>query len=162
MMMTSTLQISQLGEYMSRHVADVFSTLLYLPASLSEKPAAPHSPVRVSSWVGFAGDKVTGAVFVHYSEPFTRCATAAMLGLGPDEDVTQAQINTVIGEVANMLTGGLKAWLGDTGRRCAMSTPTIIRGKAFSVEPLLDVERETLVFECAGDQVVVEIHAKLN
>ncbi len=160
--MTSTLQISQLGEYMSRHVADVFSTLLYLPAGLSDKKLMPHLPVRVSCCVGFAGENTAGVVYVHYSESFTRCATAAMLGLGPDDPISQQQINQVIGEVVNMLTGGLKSWLCASGRPCAMSTPTLIRGKGFVLESLPDVEQTTLVFDCAGDQVVVEIHAKLS
>lgn len=160
-MLKSTLQISQLGEYMSRHVADVFSTLLYLPATLAAKRTVPVSPARVSSCVGFAGENIAGVVCVHYSDSFTRCATAAMLGLGPDDPMTQTQINQVIGEVANMLAGGLKAWLGDHGRPCAMTPPTLIRGRAFAFEPLPDVEQTTLVFECAGDQVLVEIRARL-
>lgn len=160
-MLKPTLQISQLAEYMSRHVVDVFGTLLYLPASLSAKQAAPPLPQRMSSCVGFAGENIAGVVYVHYSEAFTRCATAAMLGLGSDELISQTQINQVIGEVANMLTGGLKAWLGDNDQPCAMSTPTLIRGKAFTLETLPEVEQTTLVFECAGDQVVVEIRATL-
>ncbi len=161
-MMPSTLQISQLSEYMSRHVADVFSTLLYLPTGLSEQKVVPQLPARVSCCVGFAGENTAGVVYVHYSESFTRCATAAMLGLGPDDSISQTQINHVIGEVVNMLTGGLKAWLCASGRPCAMSIPTIIRGKSFLLESLPDVEQVTLIFECAGDQVVVEIHAKLG
>lgn len=158
---TSSLRISQLGEYMSRHVADVFGTMLYLPVNLSAKKVAPDQTLRVSGWVGFAGETVNGAVYVHFPETFARCATAAMLGLGPDDEITPAQINNVIGELVNMLTGGLKSWLCDAGRACAMSTPTILRGKALSFESFPDVEQERLVFECAGDLVVVEVHARL-
>ncbi len=146
---------------MSRHVADVFSTLLYLPATLSPKRELPRFSQRMSSCVGFAGESLAGMVCVHYSESFTRCATAAMLGLGPDETLSQTQINQVIGEVANMLTGGLKAWLGDQDRPCAMTPPTLIRGPAFLFETLPEVEQATLVFDCAGDQVLVEIHLRL-
>jgi len=85
-----------------------------------------------------------------------------MLGMTIEELDDDNTINDVIGEVSNMLTGGLKSWICDTGSDCAMSTPAIIRGAGFSIEALPDVARESLVFECGDDRIVVEIHMKLN
>lgn len=160
--MKPTLHISQLGEYMSQHVAEVFETMLSLPVRPSDRKKAPHFPLQVSGVVGVAGENVIGVVCLHLSEASARLATTTMLGLGPDDVLSQTQINQVIGEVANLLAGGLKAWLKDSGRHCALSLPTIICGSEFSIDPLPEVERKTLVFECDGDWVVVEIHANLD
>jgi hypothetical protein len=45
---------------------------------------------------------------------------------------------------------------------CAVSTPAIIRGTSFDVEPMPDVEREFLVFDCGEERLMVEIHIKLS
>jgi len=157
--MTPTVRIAQFGEYMSRHCVDVFDAMLCLPVGLSEKPA-PRFSARVCGLVCFAGESVTGAVGIHFSETFARRATAAMLGLTPDDITSQAGVNDAVGEIAKMLTGGLKAWLHDGGISCVMSAPVIIRGSAFNLEPMPEMERETLVFECGHESVVLEINVK--
>jgi chemotaxis protein CheX len=68
----------------------------------------------------------------------------------------------VVGEATNMITGGLKSWLCDAGAECAMSTPAIIRGTSFAIEPMPDVERANLVFAYNEHFIVAEIHIKLN
>ena len=146
---------------MQRHLGDVFDTMLALKADLRPGEAVPDLKDRVSGSVGFAGDNVHGAVYLHLSTQFGNRVAAAMLGLAPEETTGESEVNDVVGEVANMLAGGLKSWLCDAGAPCAVSTPAIIRG-VFAIEPLPEVEREFLVFDCGEARVVVEIHIKLN
>jgi hypothetical protein len=42
------------------------------------------------------------------------------------------------------------------------STPTIIRGTGFSIEPMADVHCERLIFDCGDDRFSIEIHIKFN
>ena len=161
--MIQTIRIAQLGDYMARHFVDVFGTMLSLEAAVSSHTVPlPHDQQKVSGSVGFAGENVTGAIYVHFSDTLARRATASMLGLPEAEITGDAEVNDVVGEVANMLTGGLKSWLCDAGAPCAMSTPAIIRGASFCIEPMPDVEREVLIFECSGERVEVELHIKIN
>jgi CheY-specific phosphatase CheX len=159
--MTPTVQIPNICEYMRRHLVDVFETMLSMQSVHVPNETLPHFDDRVTGCVGFAGEKVTGAVYLHLSAPFAARAAGAMLGLEP-ADLGDAEVNDVVGEATNMLTGGLKSWLCDTGAECAMSTPAIIRGSAFAIEPTPHVEREWLVFKCGTDFVIVEIHVKLG
>jgi chemotaxis protein CheX len=71
-------------------------------------------------------------------------------------------VNDVVGELTNMLTGGLKSWLCDAGADCAVSTPGIIRGSSFSVEPLPEIEQLRLGFAAGPDQFSVEVHYKIQ
>jgi len=146
---------------MTHHLVDVFDTMLALPATLVPNAGLPHFEERMSGSVGFAGDQVTGAVYLHVSAAFANRMAATMLGLQPEENLPENDVNDVVGEFTNMLTGGLKSWLCDAGSACAVSTPAIIRGSAFAIEAMPDVQREFLVFDC-GERVVVEIHIKLN
>lgn len=147
---------------MSRHLVDVFETMLAIKAVPQPGATIPHFSSRVTGSVGFAGENVNGAVYLHFSASFAQSVAAAMLGLAPEEIRDENEINDVIGEASNMVVGGMKSWLCDMGVECAMSTPAIIRGTAFAIEPMPDVAREWIIFECAGNAVVVEVHIKLN
>lgn len=146
---------------MTRHLVDVFDTMMAMPAALVPNAALPPFHDRVTGSVGFAGENVTGAVYLHLSAGFANRVAAAMLGLPPEENLGESDVNDVVGEATNMLTGGLKSWLCDAGAGCAVSTPAIFRG-AFAVEAMPDVAREFLVFESGAERVLVEIHIKLN
>ena len=145
---------------MHRHLVDVFTTMLSLNAVPASGDGVPQFEERITGCVAFAGEHVNGAVYLHLGAPFACQAAGAMLGLSP-ADLGEAEVNDVVGEVTNMLTGGLKSWLCDSGADCAVSTPAIIRGSAFAIEPVPDVAREWLVFNCDQNRVVVEIHIKI-
>ena len=160
--MSQTVKIPAVRNYLAEHVASVFDTMVAMKADPLATRDLPPFGERVSGSVGFGGAAVTGAVYLHLSAKFATCVTGAMLGLAPGEATSEADVNDVVGEASNMLTGGLKSWLCDSGLDCAVSTPAIIRGTAFSIEPMPDVTREWLVFDCAGEQFVVEFHIKFN
>ena len=146
---------------MNRHLVDVFETMLSMKAVPVPGAGVPQFEERVTGCVAFAGDHINGAVYLHLATAFATQVAAAMLGLTP-QDLGEAEVNDVVGEVTNMLTGGLKSWLCDAGIECAVSTPAIIRGTYYDIESMPDVKREGLVFECGPEQFVVEVHVKFN
>lgn len=159
--MNQTIQISDVSDFMKNHLVEVFDTMLSMKA-VPTTGAPPAPGERVTGSVGFAGQTVIGAVYLHLSAPFARTATAAMLGMTVQEISSDAEVNDVVGEITNMLTGGLKSWLCDAGADCAVSTPAIIRGRQYDVEPMPDVKQECLLFDCGSERIVAEIHIKLN
>ena len=159
---TGAIRLEEIERFMSQHFVEVFGTMLSIEASLSAKTAPNYSGQRVTGSVGFAGEKINGAVYVHFSEALARRAAANILGIPREEIAGHAEVNDVIGEVANMVTGGLKSWLCDSGAPCAMSTPAIIRGASFQIETAAEVERLLLIFHCGDETVALEIHIKLN
>jgi chemotaxis protein CheX len=159
--MSQTVQIPSICEFMSRHLVDVFETMLSMQATLVANAAMPPFEERVTGSVAFAGEHINGAVYLHLGTPFAGNIAAAMLGLEP-ADLGEAEVNDVVGEVTNMLTGGLKSWLCDSGAECAVSTPAIIRGSAFVIEAVPDVSREWLIYQCGQNRIVVEIHVKIG
>lgn len=160
--MNQTIQLPDVCDFMSRHLTDVFETMLSMKAVLVPNAELPAFAGRVSGSVGFVGEQVTGAVYLHLSAPFATQVAAAMLGITTEEISTDTDVNDVVGEATNMITGGLKSWLCDAGAECAVSTPAIIRGTAFAIEPMPEVARECLVFDCGSNRIVVEIHIKLG
>jgi CheY-specific phosphatase CheX len=148
-------------QFLTGHLIEVVDTMLSRQAAPVANAALPHNAERVTGSVGFAGESVNGVVYLHLTAPFARSGAAAILGLAPEE-IGEADENDAIGELTNMLAGGLKSALCDAGATCAVSTPGIIRGNSYSIEPTPDLERIWLGFECGVDHVVVEVHIKYN
>jgi chemotaxis protein CheX len=149
-------------EFMNRHVASVFETMLSMKAT----PVTDGSPFaqkeQIIGSVGVGGERVTGAVYLHLPADFSRLATTSMLGMALEDVPADNDVNDVVGELTNMLAGGLKSALCDAGAECAVSTPAIIRGKGIEIEATPDVAREFLVVECGKHRITVETHIKFN
>jgi chemotaxis protein CheX len=160
--MNQPIQISDLREFMMRHLVDVFDTMVSMKPILVPKAISPRFGERVTGSMGFAGEKVTGAVYLHLSVPLANRMAAVMLGVAPNETLDDRAVNDAVGEVTNMLNGGLKSWICDAGIDCGASTPAIIRGAGFSIEPTGDVQREQLIFDCGDDRFAAEIHVKFS
>lgn len=148
-------------QFMTKHLVDVFETMLSMSAEVADGHP-PDFPTRVTGSVGFGGESVTGAVYLHLSEPFGRQCTSAMLGLPAGETVGDGDVNDVVGEMTNMLAGGLKSALCDSGNVCAVSTPAIIRGTSYQIEAMPDVLREVFTFRSGDNPVLVEVHIKYH
>ncbi len=159
-MNTPTLAFS-LPEHIGQLVPNVFETMLNWQVS----PAAASGPInssdRVSGTVGVAGETVTGAVYVHLPEPLAREIVRTMLGSPPDEPLSESDLNDVVGEITNMIGGGLKSALCNADRPCAISTPSIIRGE-FEIEVPQDLKAEKFRFRSQDQYFTVEIHLKLD
>ena len=159
--MTEATSTFDLAGIIQRIVPNVFDTML----SLAVKPT-PSCLVgcgeRVSGTIGIAGDTVSGAVYLHLTEPLARRAAVAMLGLDFAGAADTSAINDVTSELANMIGGGLKSALCDAERPCAMSTPAIVRGMAFVIELPPGLRAETFAFDCHGECLSVEVHLKLD
>ena len=161
--MNSTISTAQISEYLTRHLGDVFEMMLSMKVVSTPATDIHHiEGERVTGSVGLAGETVTGSVYLHVSGAFSAQATMAMLGLTPDEVPAQTDINDVVGEVTNMLAGGLKSWLCDSGASCALTTPAVIRGTSFEINPKPGVEIIWLCFDCNETKGFVEIHIKFN
>jgi len=152
---------AQIRDYVLNHLGEVFQTMLSLKPTPVDTDNPIPPPHGISGSVGFIGAAITGTVYLHLSPLFGLRATAAMLGL-PPEELTDADSNDVIGEVTNMLAGGLKSWLCDAGATCALSTPSIIRGQSYQVQPIGGVQHIKLEFVCDNERFMAEVHFKLR
>jgi CheY-specific phosphatase CheX len=158
--MNEHAQSLDIRHVLNDHVAEVFKTMLSMKATPLTGGVRPNIEERITGSVGFGGDNVTGALYLHMSVDLAQRAAGVMLGL-PAEELGEQEVNDVVGEMTNMLTGHLKSCLCDTGAPCAVSTPAIIRGH-FEIEHMHEVRQELILFDCEGNPVVVEVHIKFN
>jgi CheY-specific phosphatase CheX len=165
MPMTSTVDTFNVRPFVIETLVSVFDTMLASKAEpVTELPPRPSGvPIeRVTGCVGLGGEGVGGALYIHLPAPLARKLAAAMLGSAASEQTTDAEVNDVVGELCNMVTGQLKSRLCDHGTACALSTPAIIRGDSYEILGQPDTYKEELMFTCHGEPVVVEVHLKFK
>lgn len=143
-------------------ITEVFETMFSLAlAPVDTVSASSLQGKRLVSSVCFAGD-ATGVVSVHVGEELARRMAANMLGVEPEEIDDETAIHDMLGELGNIVTGGLKSALTDTGLRCALSTPSVTVGTDFMIEALNLDRYERFAFEAGGLPVFAEMGFKVS
>jgi chemotaxis protein CheX len=161
---------AMIREHINRAVKDVFKTMVGRePTSMSSPEAgrngtasAPdHHRPQVVGTVGFIGE-INGLIYLHLDLGFARTCTCHLLGMTEAElDAAGDEvINDAIGELTNMTVGSFKNGLCDAGFPCKLTIPSILRGTAFSIEPISSVVRHVYYFDCAEHRVVADILMK--
>jgi chemotaxis protein CheX len=140
-------------------VPNVFDTMLGITAMPDESGSDISSAEdRLTAFVGLGGEILTGIVYLHFPQALATKVTAGMLGLDPADGISESDVNDVAGELCNMVTSGIKSILSDPSFPCVMTAPAVIRGNKFSIQTVEQTRREVFAFECAGHQLVIEMH----
>ena len=153
--------LDKIEEMLKSTVTEVFQTMLRM--EIRAIPFAPETitdETHVAGSVGFIGD-LTGVVYIYCSAGFARQVTGVVLGLSADEVEGEELVNDSMGELANMITGGLKTKLVHQGHSCVLTIPSIVRGSHFSIEATSSTTRRVMCFRCQDSgNLVVEILIK--
>ena len=160
--MSMFIQNLDVTAFLRQQASDVFQTMVALEVGPASNPDGLHGQERITGIVGLGGEQVTGAVYLHLPVSFAEQVTRQLLGLEGAEPLDEAAVNDVTGELTNMLAGGFKSALCDRGLVCAVSTPTIIRGTAYEIEMIPDVQRTSVPLSAGTHPLLVEAHLKLG
>jgi chemotaxis protein CheX len=109
--------------------------MLQLEAIADETDDTSVPPINitgVSGQVSFTG-RMKGCLYQNFSEKLSRMCSGRILG-GDGSTLSEAEINDVVGELTNMVTGNLKSKMADKGYNCTLSIPTVIRGTSVSID----------------------------
>lgn len=165
MSITSSATTFDVRSFVSATLIGVFDTMLGLKATPTNNlPPRPVEPAveRVTGCVGLGGEGLCGAVYIHLPAPLASRLTAAMLRTTVDQLAGDAEVNDTVGELCNMVTGGLKSRLCDAGKPCALSIPSVIRGTSFHIQGQPEARQEVLRFDCNGELITIEIQLKFK
>ncbi|NTV15337.1 MAG: chemotaxis protein CheX [Desulfobulbaceae bacterium] len=110
---------------------DVFSSMLGMAANPLEPIAAGMTHTdSISGIIGLAGS-VKGMLAVHAPEKVALAITGGFLGM-PVEEINE-DVQDAIGELANMLAGGVKLTLAENSSEIKLSVPSVIYGDTYNV-----------------------------
>lgn len=146
---------AMLAEPLERSVGEVFETMLMLPVTV-EAPLRQRLETfedSVSGMIGLSGER-RGMLAVHAPSPVARELTAALLG----EEVAEVNedVKDAIGELVNMIAGGVKTYFLAQGASYDLSVPTVCAGQSYHVNLLSRTEGLVLPFQCDAGRFLVE------
>lgn len=113
----------------------------------------------VSGMIGLSGD-TQGILNIHCPYGTAKMITGNLLGLeveNVDEDVRDA-----IGEITNMVAGGLKVCLATEGVKIDLSVPTTIAGDSFTINRISKAEWIIIPFKSADERILVDFQYILH
>ncbi|MBT1071958.1 chemotaxis protein CheX [Pelotalea chapellei] len=149
----------QLAKYVIDATQEVFATMVMMDP-LDEYPLA--EPVNrfkcsITGMVGFAGI-YSGVISIHCPVVLALKITSSMLGMECDK--VDDDLNDAIGEIANMLGGGVKQVLSKGGMDIKLSIPTVISGEDYTVNSLSEMDCVVIPFSLENEKFLVGLTLK--
>jgi CheY-specific phosphatase CheX len=123
-------------DFTQKAVQAVYSTMLNLkvePVSHAEGADMPASSLSgMVGTVSFAG-KITGAIYMTYTESLACKLTERLVGIKP-QNWSAPEVGDVIGEIANMVSGDMKRRTAELGYNGLLAPPLVMTGDGIIVE----------------------------
>ena len=149
----------ELQQIIVKATKDVFDTMI--PMELS--PGAPAAEkvqafrCHVSGILGFSGD-IRGMLTIHCPNEVAIAITSSFLGMETGE--INADVIDAIGELANMVTGGIKEAFTGQEKEIKLSIPTVVAGKSYNINNLADADWVIIPFTMDQGTFLVELKIK--
>lgn len=137
-------------------VSHVFGTMLNMKADMVQLDGGAPGQIQVSGSIGFTGT-VNFVIYLTFTEQFARAITCRLLGLQDYEIEGQEMVHDAIGEMTNMVAGYVKTRLCDKGQPCAMTVPTVVRGREMTVSGGSNSECRFIHFKCKENDVTIQV-----
>ena len=150
----------RLEEKLVAATRDVFHTMVQLevqPETAVQR--TPHLGCAISGVLGLAGD-LCGLLSIHCPETLALAATGNLLGIEierVDDDVRDA-----IGEIANMIAGGVKSALAGDDMSLELSIPTTVTGCGYRVHSFSGARQLLIPFTTCCGRFWVELKYKID
>jgi chemotaxis protein CheX len=111
---------------------------------------------HVLGTIGFTG-KAVGRVYLRMSRNSAQEIAATILGVDPASLTDIAEINDVIGEVLNIMTGNFKSNLCDAGLDCRLQTPEVKLTDDIHTPTIAGGGLERMAFQAGGIVLFVDV-----
>lgn len=138
---------------------DAFKTMVFmdLQEGAAYQSNGKRPPTNCTGLIGLSG-KLTGAVAVHFPESFAIKVVSSMLGESIKE--LSQDVRDGIGEITNLVAGGIKTILSRDGLDFDISVPTVFSGENMTSQMMLQSPSVIVPFSCSGESFCVELGVK--
>lgn len=153
--------LKQLEKYIVAATMEVFETMVFMDIQAGEMQTGKDVVFasEISSCIGLAGD-VRGLVGVHCPGAVAMGITAAMLGMEIDE--LNEDVKDAVGEIVNMVAGGIKIGLAEQQKDIQLAVPTTIVGKSLRTGGLAGTIRLMVPFSTEYGTLGIEMRFVLT
>ena len=140
---------------------EIFNTMIFL--NISSAGALPEGKqilgCHLSSMIGLSGD-ISAMLSIHCPGAISLDIAGAMLGM--EIEVIDADVKDALGEIANMVAGGVKEQFASENINLELAIPATISGKSYNVPSPTRGNRVIIPFNLEQGQFFVEITYNLS
>ncbi|MEN6336212.1 MAG: chemotaxis protein CheX [Phycisphaerales bacterium] len=117
-----------LEDVMLESAKEVFGSMVCLPMEKADGPAAKTDEPAFLATITFTGD-FEGCFGIACNQDCVRAITAGMLCMEPGSQPSETEIIDAIGEIANMVMGGVKTRVQHEITKVEISIPSVVFGR---------------------------------
>lgn len=139
----------------TRVLESIWESVLTREIQYSGTTATPQSEAVLAACIQISG-AWNGVVTLHCSRALARQVAEMMFGLEGDS-VAKEDMNDSLGELVNMVGGGVKSLLPET---CVLSLPTVVEGDDFTISIPGTSLVQQAAFQSQGEPVLVALFEK--
>lgn len=155
------MDVSSLQQYITEAALEVFASMIFIEITPGAPTGGEDAAIdsNLTSMIGLAGD-LRGVLSVHCPEKTALGITGAMLGMEMgemDEDVKDA-----IGEITNMVAGGLKTALLSEEKDTELAIPTTAIGRCIRTSGLSGATSFMVPFHTPAGDFGIELRYVLG
>lgn len=128
------VEVDAMQDFIWESAKETFETMIFMPLEQAEQEAPLDLSAALICTITFTGP-IQGVFAARTSSETAEKIARAMLMSELDDQLSENEICDALGEVTNMLLGGLKTRLNDTLPDIDISIPSIVKG--MEVKPAL-------------------------
>ena len=140
---------------------EIFSTMIFMDIS-ADAPLEQGKQAlgcHVSAMIGLTGG-FSAMLGIHCPEAIGLAISGEMLGMEMKE--IDADVKDALGEIANMLAGGIKERFAAESIDLELAIPTTVSGKSFTIASPKRSNRVIIPFNIESGQFFIEMKYNLN
>ncbi len=107
---------------------EVFESMVFMPLERSAHPGPQTEDMVFLATITFTGD-LEGCFGISSSHPGAQAIAAGMLGMESGASLSDSEIVDALGEIANMIMGGVKTRVQNEIPNIEISIPSVIHGR---------------------------------
>jgi chemotaxis protein CheX len=146
---------ASLEDVMLEGAKEVFASMVCMPLEKAAEPGASDNEQAFLATITFTGD-LEGCFGITCNQDCVQAITASMLCMEPGSQLSDQEIIDAIGEIANMVMGGIKTRVQHEITNIEISIPSVIFGRQLQTR-LGDTMSRIVVPAVIGPQYRAEL-----
>lgn len=140
---------------------EIFNTMIFMEVSADVplEPGKQNLGCHISAMIGLSGG-FSAMLSLHCPKTVGLAISGAMLDMEIKE--IDADVKDALGEIANMVAGGLKERFAAEDITLELAIPTAISGKSYTIASPTRSNRVIIPFNIEAGQFFIEIKYNLN
>lgn len=140
-------------------VQEIFETMVFMPVTPGEPLPAGHEPPRggIAGSLSITGGELTINLSLVFGTDLAFSIFRAMMGMEESDPVQMEEVSDIVGELANMTSGGAKTRLQEEYPHLQLGLPSVVVGQELYVEPPKNAQTVVVPLDAESGKFFLEV-----